>query len=173
MRDPKTDTTGCARILSARRGSLRTSHLPISLGEDGDRSRRRLSNYRHGSIWQDPRLPGEEGYCFDRLLRSAKSLECSRRRTSQSFALLQRTLPYYDSDVVVVGGKNSAAEVALDLWRHGARVTLVHRDEKPSPSVKYWVRPDLENRIKNHEIAAYFKSSVQEIGADLVVLKTP
>lgn len=81
--------------------------------------------------------------------------------------------PYYDCDVVVVGGKNSAAEVALDLWRHGARVTLVHRDEKPSPSVKYWVRPDLENRIKNDEIAAYFRSAVQEIGADFVVLKTP
>jgi bacillithiol disulfide reductase len=81
--------------------------------------------------------------------------------------------PYYDSDVVVVGGKNSAAEVALDLWRHGARVTLVHRDEKPSASVKYWVRPDLENRIKNHEIAAYFKSTVEEIGADFVALKTP
>jgi thioredoxin reductase (NADPH) len=81
--------------------------------------------------------------------------------------------PYYDCDAVVVGGKNSAAEVALDLWRHGARVTLVHRDEKPSPGVKYWVRPDLENRIKNNEIAAYFKSSVHEIGADFIALKTP
>ena len=81
--------------------------------------------------------------------------------------------PYYDCDVVVIGGKNSAAEAALDLWRHGARVTLVHRDEKISPGVKYWVRPDLENRIKNSEIAAYFKSSVREIGTDHVVLNTP
>jgi thioredoxin reductase (NADPH) len=81
--------------------------------------------------------------------------------------------PYYDTDVVVVGGKNSAAEAALDLWRHGARVTLVHREEQISPGVKYWVRPDLENRIKNGEITAYFRSTVQEIGIDYVVLKTP
>lgn len=81
--------------------------------------------------------------------------------------------PYYDCDVVVVGGKNSAAEVALELWRHGARVTLVHRDEKLSPSVKYWVRPDLENRIKNREIDAYFRSTVQEISLDFVVINTP
>lgn len=81
--------------------------------------------------------------------------------------------PYYDSDVVVVGGKNSAAEAALDLWRHGARVTLVYRGDQVSPSVKYWVRPDLENRIKNNEINAFFKSNVQEIGSDFVVLNTP
>jgi bacillithiol disulfide reductase len=81
--------------------------------------------------------------------------------------------PYYDSDVVVVGGKNSAAEAALDLWRHGARVTLVHRGDQISPGVKYWVRPDLENRVKNGEITAYLKSSPQEIGSDFVVLNTP
>jgi thioredoxin reductase (NADPH) len=79
---------------------------------------------------------------------------------------------YYDCDVIVVGGKNSAAEAALDLWRHGARVTLVHRDERIHPNVKYWVRPDLENRIKNGEIQALFRSSLQEIGLDYVVVKT-
>jgi thioredoxin reductase (NADPH) len=81
--------------------------------------------------------------------------------------------PYYDSDVVVIGGKNSAAEAALDLWRHGARVTLVYRGDQVSPSVKYWVRPDLENRIKNDEITAYFRSTVREIGTDFAVLDTP
>jgi thioredoxin reductase (NADPH) len=74
---------------------------------------------------------------------------------------------------VVVGGKNSAAEAALDLWRHGARVTLVHRNEQISPGVKYWVRPDLENRIKNGEINAFLRSSVEEITTDEVVLHTP
>jgi thioredoxin reductase (NADPH) len=81
--------------------------------------------------------------------------------------------PYNDCDVVVIGGRNSAAEAALDLWRHGARVTMVHRDDKISAGVKYWVRPDLENRIKNSEITAYFRSSVREVGADFVVLNTP
>jgi len=81
--------------------------------------------------------------------------------------------PYYDSDVVVIGGKNSAAEAALDLWRHGARVTLVHRDAQMHSHVKYWVRPDIENRIKAGEIPAYFNSTVEEINADCVVLRTP
>jgi bacillithiol disulfide reductase len=81
--------------------------------------------------------------------------------------------PYYDTDVVVIGGKNSAAEAALDLWRHGARVTLVYRGVQMHHHVKYWVRPDVENRIKAGEITAYFRSSVQEIGADYVVLHTP
>jgi thioredoxin reductase (NADPH) len=81
--------------------------------------------------------------------------------------------PYFDSDVLVIGGKNSAAEAALDLWRHGARVTLVYRGGQIHPHVKYWVRPDLENRIKAGEITAYFNSSVLEIGRDYVVIHTP
>ncbi len=80
--------------------------------------------------------------------------------------------PYYDTDVVVIGGKNSAAEAALDLWRHGARVTLVHRHGQMHPHVKYWVRPDIENRIKAGEIVAHFNSSVREIGTDFVVVET-
>src|SRR5271163_91813 len=81
--------------------------------------------------------------------------------------------PYFDRDVVVIGGKNSAAEAALDLWRHGARVTLVHRGAQLHKHVKYWVRPDIENRIKAGEITAYFNSTVQEIGDSSVLLRTP
>jgi len=81
--------------------------------------------------------------------------------------------PFYDSDVAVVGGKNSAAESALDLWRHGARVTLVHRHAQLHDHIKYWVRPDIENRVKSGEIPAYFSSTVQEIGPDFVLLETP
>jgi len=81
--------------------------------------------------------------------------------------------PFFDMDVVVIGGKNSAAISALDLWRHGARVTLVHRAAKLHNHVKYWILPDIENRIKNSEIAAYFSSTVVEIGADYVDLDTP
>ena len=69
--------------------------------------------------------------------------------------------PFFDMDVVVIGGKNSAAIAALDLWRHGARVTLVHRGAKLHDHVKYWILPDIENRIKNGEIAAYFSSTVR------------
>ncbi|HEY6181047.1 MAG TPA: YpdA family putative bacillithiol disulfide reductase [Terriglobales bacterium] len=80
--------------------------------------------------------------------------------------------PYFDSDVLVIGGKNSAAIAALDLWRHGSRVTLVHRGPGLHHHVKYWILPDIENRIKNGEITAYFNSTVQEISADYVDIST-
>src|SRR5438876_3936726 len=81
--------------------------------------------------------------------------------------------PYFDTDVLVIGGKNSAAIAALDLWRHGARVSLVHREAQLHHHVKYWIKPDLENRIKAGEIEAYFNSYVQEIGIDHVVVVAP
>lgn len=81
--------------------------------------------------------------------------------------------PYFDTDVVVIGGKNSAAIAALELWRSGARVTLVHRHDGMHRHVKYWIKPDIENRIKNGEIKAYFNTDVVEIAQDAVVLKTP
>ncbi len=81
--------------------------------------------------------------------------------------------PYYDQKVLVIGGKNSAAIAALDLWRHGAHVTLVHRAEAMHHHVKYWILPDINNRIKNGEVTAYFSSSVTRIGEDAVELLTP
>jgi len=81
--------------------------------------------------------------------------------------------PYFEMDVVVIGGKNSAAIVALELWRSGARVTLVYRGKGVQPHVKYWIKPDIENRIKNGEIKAYFQSNVVEIQQDAVVIETP
>jgi len=81
--------------------------------------------------------------------------------------------PYYDHDVLVIGGKNSAAIAALELWRHGTRVTLVHRGPGMHKNVKYWILPDIENRIKNGEVTAYFNTTVQEIRERTVVLRTP
>jgi thioredoxin reductase (NADPH) len=81
--------------------------------------------------------------------------------------------PFYNSDVVVVGAKNSAAIAALELWRHGARVTMVHRGAAISPNVKYWIKPDIENRIKNREITALFNTSIIEIAPETILLQTP
>jgi thioredoxin reductase (NADPH) len=81
--------------------------------------------------------------------------------------------PYYDMDVIVIGGKNSAAIAALDLWRHGARVTLIHRGPEMHRHVKYWILPDINNRIKNGEVNAHFKSEVTAILPDSVDVKTP
>jgi thioredoxin reductase (NADPH) len=81
--------------------------------------------------------------------------------------------PYYATDVAVIGGKNSAAIAALELWRHGARVTLIYRGAGIQPHVKYWIKPDIENRIKNGEIKAYFASRVTEITPDTIMVETP
>jgi thioredoxin reductase (NADPH) len=81
--------------------------------------------------------------------------------------------PFYGLEVVVIGGKNSAAIAALDLWRHGAKVTLVHRGAEMHRHVKYWILPDINNRVKNGEITAYFSSNVTKISEDDVTLSTP
>ncbi|MBB5065851.1 YpdA family putative bacillithiol disulfide reductase [Granulicella mallensis] len=81
--------------------------------------------------------------------------------------------PFFAQDVLVIGGKNSAAIAALDLWRHGARVTLVHRGAELHRHIKYWIKPDIENRIKNGEITAHLSSTVGEITEDAVTLLTP
>jgi thioredoxin reductase (NADPH) len=81
--------------------------------------------------------------------------------------------PYFGMDVVVIGGKNSAAIAALELWRGGSRVTLVYRGRELAQHVKYWIKPDLENRIQNGEIKAYFQSKVIEITPYTVVIETP
>jgi len=79
---------------------------------------------------------------------------------------------YYRQHVVVVGGKNSAAIAALELYRAGAEVTLVHRRAQLSDSIKYWIRPDIENRIKEGAIPTLFETSVTEIRAHSVVVSS-
>jgi thioredoxin reductase (NADPH) len=81
--------------------------------------------------------------------------------------------PYFGQEVVVIGGKNSAAIAALDLWRHGAKVTLVHRGAELHRHIKYWIKPDIENRIKDGDVVAHFRTEVSEITEDAVTLLTP
>jgi thioredoxin reductase (NADPH) len=77
----------------------------------------------------------------------------------------------WNQDVVVIGAKNSAAEAALDLFRSGARVTLVHRRPVLGQSLKYWVGPDIENRIRGNEIRAFLETRVVQIEPDHVVVE--
>ena len=81
--------------------------------------------------------------------------------------------PFYDCDVAVIGGKNSAAICALECYRAGARITLIHRRPKLSEKIKYWIIPDIANRIANGEIAAYFNTSVARIDEEALDLLTP
>lgn len=93
---------------------------------------------------------------------------------------LDKVKHYYDEahayawqDVLVIGGGNSAVDAALETYRSHANVTLAVRDSHIKESVKYWVKPDIENRIKNDEITGYFNTEVQEIKPKEVVLDTP
>jgi len=81
--------------------------------------------------------------------------------------------PYFRQKIVVVGAANSAVDVALETWRKGAEVTMVVREASLGESVKYWVKPDIENRIKESSIKAYFNSSLVKIEKDSVTIQTP
>jgi thioredoxin reductase (NADPH) len=89
------------------------------------------------------------------------------------FHYYQDPHPFYDSDVAVIGGKNSAAIVALEIYRAGGRVTLIHRNKQLSDSIKYWIKPDIENRIKNNEITGYFETALEEITQESIRIRTP
>jgi thioredoxin reductase (NADPH) len=78
---------------------------------------------------------------------------------------------FWNQDVVVIGGKNSAVETALDLYRNGARVTLLVRSKDLGTSLKYWVKPDIENRIKAGQIKAIFETKIKEIVRDGVMIE--
>lgn len=81
--------------------------------------------------------------------------------------------PYAYHKTIVIGAGNSAVDVALELFRVGAEVTMIIRESKIKPSIKYWVKPDIENRINENSIKAYFNSEVVEIKEKSVIIKTP
>jgi bacillithiol disulfide reductase len=80
---------------------------------------------------------------------------------------------YVGQHVAVIGAKNSAAKAALDCYRHGGRVTLIVRADRLSEKIKYWLKPDLENRIKEGSITAFFNTTVQQINQESLLLDTP
>lgn len=93
---------------------------------------------------------------------------------------LPKVKHYYDDPhyyafqkVAVIGASNSAVDAALETWRKGAEVTIIVRAEEIGKRVKYWVRPDIDNRIKEGSIKAYFNSTVKEIKKDSIVIDTP
>jgi len=143
----------------------------VRSGGDGERSRFEL----------DVRLPGG-----GTRTRSARAVVLATGYYDQPNLLgvpgeeLPHVFHYYSEPhasyrrpVVVVGGKNSAAEAALDLYRAGARVTLVHRERVLGGSIKYWVKPDIENRIAERSIPALFETSVRRITAASVQVEGP
>jgi len=81
--------------------------------------------------------------------------------------------PYYQMDIAIVGAGNSAADVALDTYRKGAKsVTMIIRENEIGENIKYWVRPDIINRIESKEIKAYFNSEITEIKENSIIVKS-
>jgi thioredoxin reductase (NADPH) len=137
-------------------------------GHDGDFHVHLIDRFGRQSLLRARKLIVSTGY-YD----LANPLNSPGEELSKVFHYYHDPHPYYDLEVLVIGGKNSAAIAALDLWRHGAHVTLVHRGPAIHKHVKYWILPDIENRIKNGEVKAYFDSTVSRIDLDTVTLATP
>jgi len=137
-------------------------------GTDGNFTVHLKDRFERGSQLRARKLAISTGY-YD----LPNYLNIPGEELSKVFHYYDDPHPYAGMDVVVIGGKNSAAIAALELWRSGARVTLVHRGPGVQPHVKYWIKPDLENRIKNGEIRALFNSQAAEITPDAVVVRTP
>jgi thioredoxin reductase (NADPH) len=102
-----------------------------------------------------------------------RRLDCPGADLPKVIHYYKEAHPFYDHDVAIIGAKNSAAIAALELWWTGARVTLIHRGPGIHHNVKYWIKPNIENRIKNREIPGYFHSEVSEIRPDSITVRTP
>ena len=157
-----------------------TLRLSVALGERVD------SIGREGNVFVVTTAVEHPGGAPVRKERRARSAVVATGTYDQPNALgipgedLPHVSHYFDEPhachrrrVVVVGGSNSAAEAALALFRAGAFVTLVHRRERLSGSIKYWVKPDIENRIVENAIAARFETEVVRIGPGSVEVERP
>lgn len=123
-------------------------------GRAGDTERRARAVAVATGYFSNPRRLGVPG----------EDLSFVRRRYREPWE-------HFGESVVVVGGGNSGAEAALELFRHGARVTLVHRGVEPKTTIKYWVRPDLDNRIAEGSIAARFEAEVTRFEPGAVIVR--
>ena len=181
---------------------LEIGGIPMtSLGEKPVRGEalkyyRRVADHYHLDIHQYERVDGFEGRDNLFTVRTTDRLGCPQQYAARKVILAtgyydrpnplgvpgeelpkvihyyKEAHPYYGHDVVVVGGKNSAAIAALELHWTGARVTLVHRHERMSDSVKYWIRPNIDNRIKSGEIIGFFSSRLLRIEETTVTILT-
>lgn len=140
--------------------------LPLRLYECVERVTRDGDTFRIDSRTRD----GEERFCRARAVVLAMGyydhpnlLGIPGEELPKTSHYFVEAHPYFGHEVAVIGGGNSAAETALELFRAGVRVTLIHREDRLSRHLKYWVRPDIENRIERHEIQAHFETTVEAI----------
>src|SRR5690242_11546968 len=137
-------------------------------GSDGNFTIRTLTNFGDAFCYSAKKIILATGY-YD----IPNRLNVPGEELDKVIHYYREAHPYYNHDVLIVGAKNSASVAALELYWTGARVTLVHRGPGISSNVKYWIKPNIENRIKNGEVKAFFHSTVKEIRPYDVVLDTP
>jgi thioredoxin reductase (NADPH) len=137
-------------------------------GGDGDFSVHATDRHGRSQVYPARKVVLATGY-YDRPNR----LDVPGEDLDKVLHYYQEAHPYYNHDVAVVGAKNSAAIAALELHWSGARVTLIHRGEGIHEHVKYWIKPNIENRIANGEIRAYFRSRVLAIEDERIRVATP
>ena len=160
-----------ARVLPQGRRVLQARRAPVRAGAR-DRGQRRALRRPHYDRSEAPRIQHARKLAMATGYYDLPNYEDPRRGAPKVQHYYDEPHPYFGLDVLVMGGKNSAAIAALELWRHGARVTLVHRDPEIHRHVKYWIKPDIENRIKNGQIQAYFRRPSREITPEHVKLET-
>jgi thioredoxin reductase (NADPH) len=153
--------------------------LRVSLGEEVTRIERQAAAAEHAFAIETRGGNGSRGIHYARTVVMAigyydhpNRLEVPGEDLPHVGHYYTEPHPFYRKQVVVVGGKNSAAEAALELHRAGAQVTLVHRRSQLGDSIKYWVRPDIENRIKEGSIWARFDTRVREIRPECVIVES-
>ena len=184
------------------RDLLEIGGVPFSVPQDKPSRREALAYYRavaakHGlavALHEEVRSARRRGAIFEVRCHGAAG---ERRRSARAVALATgyfhrprklgvagEDLPWvhsrylepyrhYGERVAVIGGGNSAVEAALDMWRNGVEVTLVHRRHEVKPTVKYWIKPDIENRISEAAIGSRLETTVRAFTAEGIALDGP
>ena len=155
------------RGVAAREG-ISTSACTNACSRSAARSRHSRSSPTRGEHAGAPRRSSRPASSTCRTGWTCRARTCRRSPTTT-----REPYRYVRQKVAIVGAKNSAAKAALDCHRHGAEVTLVVRAPALSDKIKYWIKPDLENRIKEGSIRAYFDTAVEAIRETSIVLRTP
>ena len=164
------ETLAYYRGLAEKFGVKVAPETDVERADRGSNGLFRVSARRRGEPLS---IPARAVVVATGFFRNPKKLDVPGCGLSHVHSRYVSAFPFHGRDVVVVGSRNGAAEAALDLYRHGARVTLVARAGAISEKVKYWIKPDLENRIREGAIRALFHSRVREIAEDFVRVESP
>jgi thioredoxin reductase (NADPH) len=135
-------------------------------GSDGDFSIHTTTRLGEGRVYSSRKLIAATGY-YD----NPNRLGITGEDLGKVSHYYTEAHPFNDQDIAVIGGRNSAIEAALDLFRNNSRVTLIYRGAEFGGSVKYWIKPDIENRVKRGEIKVHFNTRVVEIKPDSLILQ--